>query len=251
MMTATAQIRQKVSEIADKAALDLVRVAHWGDSSFVNLPLICPDGSAVTVKLDLVEGGVRVSDNGFAYRILEAIGAQRSFARTAAAVAEGAELSVDRRTIFVDVSAEFAPAAICEVGIASWLVTDRIFQKLPDEESGEIEEHLLERLAVIFPQSLIREPKLKGASTHEWALSAVVQHGDRPTVFQAVGKHMQSVNKASTGFLDLGSLPNPPRLVAVVKDKAQMAEKLLLLSQSGGRIIEEAQPDDVYRRAAA
>ena len=249
-MTATAHIRRKVAEIAEAAVRDLVRVSHWGSSSFINLPLVFPDGSGVAVKLDFIGGDVRVSDNGFAYRVLEAIGAQRSFAKTAASIAESCELKIDRRTISVDVSPDFVPNAICEVATASWLVADRVFRRLPDEESEEIKEHLLDRLATIFPESLVREPTLKGASSHPWELSAVVSHGGHPTVFHAVGSHMQSVNKASTSFLDLANLSTPPRLVAVVKSKPDMAEKLTLLAQAGAHIIEETQADDDYRRAA-
>jgi len=249
-MTPSVHTRLGTAAIAENAVRELMRASHSGAASFIDMPLLFPDGSAVTIKLEHVEGGIRVSDNGFAYRALEAVGAQRSFSKTAASVASAAELSVDRRKIFVDILPEFAAAAICEVAAASWLVTERVFQRLPDEEDEEIKGHLLERLALIFPNSLIKEPNLKGASTHEWPLTAVVHVDGHATVFQAVTNHMQSVNKASTGFLDLANLPNPPRLVAVVKDRDEMAEKLLLLSQAGGRVIEQSQSDEVYLRAA-
>jgi hypothetical protein len=35
------------------------------------MPLLYPDGSFVTLKLDQAHGGIRVSDNGFAFRELE------------------------------------------------------------------------------------------------------------------------------------------------------------------------------------
>jgi len=43
-----------IARVAEDAARELISVSHWGHSSFVNLPLIYPDGSHVTVKLDPV-----------------------------------------------------------------------------------------------------------------------------------------------------------------------------------------------------
>jgi hypothetical protein len=249
-MTAQKKNIASVAEAAEGAVADLVRVSHWGEASYVNLPLIYPDGSSATVKICTVRNGFRVSDNGFAFRNMERIGAQRSFARTAASAAERSELFVDKRCIYVDASADFLSAAICEVAMASWQATDRVFQRAGEEEGEELEEYLRERLAAIFPTQMAKTPTVQGASTHSWDFSAVVNAPAGISVFQAVGNHMASVNRASTSFLDLSNLTNPPHLIAVVKDKAAMEEKLLLLSQAGSRVIEEAQPDEVYRRAA-
>ena len=139
-MTATAvRENRSLAAVAEAAVRDLVRVSNWGNSSFVNLPLIYPDGSSVTVKLDIVQAGqrvdevgVRVSDHGFAYRLLEQIGAQRSFGRTAGGVAEREELTVDKRSIYVDVPFDAVERAICDVAAASWSVVDRVYSKLSD-----------------------------------------------------------------------------------------------------------------------
>jgi hypothetical protein len=64
-----AEIRAAVSELVPAKRAD--------DSVFVNLPLFFPSGAAATVKIEPVSGGYRVSDNGFAYRELESIGAER------------------------------------------------------------------------------------------------------------------------------------------------------------------------------
>lgn len=68
-----------VSEVAERAAAELVRVSHWGQCSYVTLPLMMPSGTAATVRISASDGGYRVDDGGFAFRELEAIGAERSF----------------------------------------------------------------------------------------------------------------------------------------------------------------------------
>ena len=65
---------EAVSVMAETVANDLLTVRHWGDSSFINLPIAYTSGTFVTVKIDRVHDGVRVSDGGFAYRELESIG---------------------------------------------------------------------------------------------------------------------------------------------------------------------------------
>lgn len=252
MTMAAGERRATIASAAENALNEMVRVTHWGESSFINLPLIYPDGSQVTVKLDSVEGGVRVSDNGFGYRLLENIGAHRSFPRAARKAAEGEELSVDTRTIYVDVPMAALARAICDVGVASWNVVDRVFSRIADQESEEIEDHLRARLSSIFAENFIPDVhNVRGLSTTDWEVSAVVKTGPSLVVFQAVANHPHSINKASTSFLDLASLDNAPHLVAVVKEKAALGPKLALLGQAGGRVIEEGQPDDAYRLAAA
>ncbi len=246
------QARIDVASAARAALDDLVAVRTWGGSSYVNLPLIFPDGSQVTVKIDPMGDGVRVSDNGFAYRLLENIGAERSFARAARTASAGEELSVTTRTIFVDVPEHAIARAICDVGVASWNVTDRVFGRIADQESDEIEGYLRSRLASIFADRFLPEAhQLRGLSTTDWEVSAVVKNGPTLVVFQAVANHPNSIHKATASFLDFANLENPPHLVAVVKDKSAFGPKLTLLGQTGGRVIEEEQPDETYIRAAA
>ena len=95
---------EAVSVMAETVANDLLTVRHWGDSSFINLPIAYTSGTFVTVKIDRVRDGVRVSDGGFAYRELESIGAERSFSKTASGTAESEGLNVNKCSIFVGIS---------------------------------------------------------------------------------------------------------------------------------------------------
>lgn len=252
MMLNFGMTRDSIGAIAESVARGLVSVRRVGDSSFINLPLVYPSGSPVTVRLDRVAKGVRVSDNGFAFRELESFGAQRSFGKTAATIAEPEAVEVGRRTVYVDVPLEEVERAICDVAAVSWQVADRIVGRLADEEAADVEEYLRERLVTVFATALKKpvEQKIVGASSSEWDVSAVVQLPAGIAVFHAVSNHPNAVFKTSTAFHDLANLNNPPKLVSVVRDKAAMGSKLALLAQAG-RVIEGEQPDDVYLRAVA
>ena len=81
---------------------ELVRVQRYDGAYFVNLPILYPDGSYVTIRIDQNGSNVRVSDAGFAYRQVDDIGASRSFKRIANKIANEANVTVSERYIFVD-----------------------------------------------------------------------------------------------------------------------------------------------------
>jgi len=118
-----------VSDIADAIAPRLVSVRSWGDASFLSLPMVYPSGSFVTVRLSYVSGAVRVSDSGFAYRELESFGVGGSFSRTARTISKRFDLSVGKRSIYVDVPNEYVERAILEVGATSRDVADQIVSR--------------------------------------------------------------------------------------------------------------------------
>ena len=240
-----------VADAAEAAASELVRVSHWGPSSYINLPLFMPSGSAATVRISVAEGGFRVDDGGFAFRELEAIGADRSFPRTAARYASYEGLETDRRAIFTYANHAQLARAIGDVGAASFAVADEVYRRVGEEGASEIEDYLRERLDAIFRGSRIeQDEEIKGASSHPWTVSAAIHMDSGLVVFQAVGNHPYSVYKAATAFHDLSELPTPPRCVAVVKDKDAMGVNLNVLAQAG-RVIQGDQSDDTYRKAAA
>jgi hypothetical protein len=237
---------------AEAAASELLRVSHRGQTSFVKLPLYYPDGSPVTVRLDAVKSGVRVSDNGFAHQRLEAVGAERSWGKTASALAGQFAFEAAGHAIFADVpSSELAPA-IADVACASWTVVDKVFANLPDEEEETFGQQIRERLVAIFPDRI--EPgdqKIGGLSTYEWNVTAIVRAAGGPAVFQAVTGKGRSINKAAATFLDVGSLEVPPTIVAIVKEKAAIGPRLMLLAQAGARVIEASMPDEALVRLVA
>jgi hypothetical protein len=240
-----------IERVVEATASELVHLRNVGSSRFLNLPLVYPDGSSVTVKIDPVKGGIRVSDNGFAYREAEALGAQRSFGQVARNIAEDHGVNANRRVIYTDATPQTLHGAITDVATASWLIASRIFERVSEGEEAEIEAQLAERLEAIFGSNHVKPQRtLHGASSSEWKLSAIVTVDHHIAAFQAVsGKHT-SIYRTVAAFHDLASLERPPTLVAVVESKKALGPRLGLLSQAG-RVIEEGQPDEVFRKAAA
>lgn len=235
----------------EDAVSNLVRVSGWGDYTYVNLPIFMPAGAPATVRVRRNGDKFDVDDGGYAYRELESIGAERSFPKAAEKAAAIEELEKDTRRIFVSCSESELTRAICDVAVASRNVVSEVYSRFADEDAAEIEDYLQERLVSVFGVSTVAPGDgLVGASTKKWDMSAKVHLSSGLIVFQAVSNHAHSVNRASTAFHDLRELPNPPVLVAVVKDKAAMGANLGLLSQAG-RVIQGDQPDEVYQRAAA
>ncbi|MEM1373007.1 MAG: hypothetical protein AAGF78_01355 [Pseudomonadota bacterium] len=239
-----------VSDIAAAIAPRLVSVKSWGDASFLSLPMVYPSGSFVTVRLSHVSGGVRVSDSGFAYRELESFGVGRSFSRTARTVSERFDLSVGKRSIYVDVPNEQVERAILEVGSASRDVADQIISRAIKDAEADISEFLQEKLSRVFPDLVDFDSKVVGASSTEWEVSASTNVDGLRTVFQAVSNYPVAVYKASTAFHDIAALDTPPKLVSVVASKSEMGSNLSLLSQAGN-VVEIGLDDALLRDLAA
>lgn len=250
-MASQIDITMGVARAAEAAASELVRVSHWGGASYITLPLIMPSGTSATVRISGNGTDFRVDDGGFAYRELEAIGAERSFPKAASKYAAYEELQTDRRLIFTYATEAELVRAICDVGTASHAVVDDVYRRLGDDGAAEIEDYLRERLEAIFVGARVEpEEEIKGASSHTWKMSAAVHLPSGLIVFQAVPNHAYSVYRASTAFRDLSELPNPPKCIAVVKDMRALGDNLNVLAQAG-RVIQGDQPDDTYRIAAA
>ena len=240
------------SDLADRISADLVRVRHTGLSSYINLPLLHPSGSHVTVKLDPAPGGVRVSDAGFAYREIERLGGERSFSRAARGFAHELQVEAGSRTLFVVVPPDQVSAAVMDVGLASWRTAEKVCTKLLSDNEEEVADILRQRLDAVFGADRVRSAQeISGSSTWKWKVSAVVDAGDSLAIFQAISPAGQSINKASTAFFDFAGLDAPPKLIGVVSAKQQFGPRLGIITRIGAQILEAGEPDDAYKRKAA
>jgi hypothetical protein len=236
----------------ETVARDLVRVQGVNGTSFLNLPMLYPDGSSVTVRIDqIARGSLRVSDNGFAYREAEDANAVRSFGQNKKGVADEFGVQFGGKMIFTTTSYDGLFEAICDVSAASWQIASRVYSRLSEDAEPELEEEVSERLKRLFNPTQIQENKdIAGASTVPWPVSAVVTFPDHRTIFQVVGEHPNSINRSATAFRDLALLPKPPRLIAVVRNKKALGPRLTLLAQAPAKIIERENPDNMWKDAA-
>jgi hypothetical protein len=239
--------------LIESVARDLVSIQHVEQDAFIGLPLLYPSGSPVTIRIVRAsDDNYQVSDNGFAYREIESVGAERSFPGTASQITDAYDLRRNSRAVFTYVGAGALLRAVCDVGASSWQIADRIYANISEDGEQDIEDYVRDRLTHIFGATHVesQSPKLVGASTSEWDVTAIVRREDRSIVFQAVAAHANSIYRTNSAFDDLAALERAPGLVAVVRNRAALGSRLSLLSRTG-RIIEDQQPDDVYMRAAA
>jgi hypothetical protein len=238
-------------EAIEVAVRELVSHKHVDGRSYVNAPIFYPDGSFVTVRIDRVKNGIRVSDCGAGYRQIEAVGSELSFTRTADTIAESVGLERSRRSFYCDVAPSDLARAIGDVSAASWTLVDRVYGQLSDADEVAIEDHLRERLNIVFGAGRVdQEIKIKGQSTNEWKVSAIVNLEAGRAIFHAVSNHAQSVYRTSAAFHDLEALEYPPKLISVVRSKADLGPRLSLLAQAG-RVLEEGASNEEFLRAVA
>ncbi|WP_330083776.1 hypothetical protein [Methylocystis iwaonis] len=250
MIAAFTVQRQPFKDAVESAAKDLVRVQEIGGSLYLNLPIIYPDGSFVTVKLDQSAGGITVSDAGFAYREAEDVGAHRSFRRTANKIAEDYGIIVGDRAVSTEATIDQIERAVADVAMASWRIATVITEKAMEEDESELSAELSSRLRSVFGvEKVVEGAKLTGFSTSEWPVSAIVTIDDHKTIFQAVTSHPNSIYKASTAFRDIAATQAKLSLVSFVRSKAALGPKLALLAPS--RIVEESQSDEQIWKLAA
>ena len=240
------------SDPIEDALKELVSTQRSRETVFINLPMFFPSGSAATVAVSKTRDGYRVSDHGFAYRELEAIGAERSFSRTAGAFMEAASVEKDRRQIFVIVPSDEIGRAISDVGTASWRVVNKVYDDRREAEDEIIlEDDLTAKLISLFGEPRVKVgQKPRGSSGTEWNVSAIVETDDKKVIFQAVSSHAGSVYRANSAFHDLASIKNAPRLVAVVNSFEALGSRLGVLAQAG-KVIEKSETPDAFIRAAS
>lgn len=141
---------RSIQELTDSLIQRMVAVRHWHDASFINLPMVYPSGSFVTVRLTQAAGGVKVSDAGFAYQEADMLGAGRAFVNTAKAVACHYDVQVGSRSIFVDVKPDEVERAIFDVSAASHLVAELIVSRAVEDDEATISDVLRTRLDHLF-----------------------------------------------------------------------------------------------------
>ena len=239
---------QTVADAVNEAVEGLVSSRHFGHTSYVSLPMFGPDGSPVTLRVTSDMTGFRVDDAGSTYRELDRLGLGRSFSANARKVMEHEDISVVDHIIVAFADQGDLGRAISDVGLACWSLMEKDYRKLGDTSETDLAEDLRERLELIFGPSLEHKQEIQGASSTEWAVSAIVKVDGRMAVFQAVTDHANSIYRASASFHDIASLQKPPALVAVVKDKEELGAKLGILSQVA-RVIEQNQSDEIFRKA--
>ncbi len=249
-MSTTANTKFKA--IVDDVVREIVASEHRVGGSFVRTPLLYPSGSTVVVRIE--EGADRffVSDMGFGYQEATMMGAGTMYAKPAGLIAETAGVRFDNQAFFVlEASRDQLAGAVVTIANCSQEATIRASDALAEKTFEDKKARLYEKLVKVFePKIVSRNVEVVGASTQKWRVATVVAlPHHRPTIFEPVTKHPNSIANATMKFGDIALLRDAPRRVAVVHNRAELGTLLTVLSRSAD-VIEDDTPNDRIRRLA-
>jgi hypothetical protein len=143
------------------------------------------------------------------------------------------------------------PSVVTIVANCSNEATAMSAYKAAEKKYSDDSEILFKRIALVFPeQKIAKNAELAGSSSHKWKFAAAVDLNHHRAIFEPVSRHYNSVVSASAKFHDIARLENPPKRVAMVKDKRQLGDFLNVLAQSAS-VVEYGADDDTIQRVAA
>jgi hypothetical protein len=244
----TAEFRRTIEEVSSQ----LIGVDHRDGFSFVKVPIVYPSGSGVVIQVRAVGSTFFVTDFGAGYDEAEMMGAATLFARHAKRVAETSGVGFDSHSFFVmEVTEPQLPSAIVTIANCSREAVTITAHRLNQQHREDDAEELYDRLRRIFPQRAVaKKAEIRGDSTTQWEVDALVKWQDRSAVFEAVVNHHSSISAANMKFGDLAKVQSPPIIVGVVRRKAEFKTYLSILSRNA-TILEKSTSDSTFEKAAA
>jgi hypothetical protein len=248
----TALRKENIAHVAALVARDLASSESSGmESAMVQMPLLYPSGSSVVVRIDIMDTDYFVSDMGLGLQEAEMMGAPRTFKNSAVHIAENAGIQFDQHSFFVArASREQLVGAVTTIANCSLEATIVTAHKIAEDKADNAVEILQQKLTDIFTaKSVARDVEIRGASATAWKVAASVRVGDHYSLFDFVSPHPNSVAAAVTKFVDISELQNPPKRVAVVRDKSRLGTRLTVLARTAN-VIEVTAPERVFRNLA-
>lgn len=226
--------------VAD-AMRKLSRVEHLRGVSLVSMPSLYPSGASVVLEVSSGHNGrFFVSDRGGGHLEAELMGAHRAYGREAERVAEQFGIRFDGRQMFVaEASIGSLPAVLKIVAHCSQFAANATASRMSERVKVDIGAAIYERLVSIFPAKRVaKDAEIKGPSSHEWHVSALVTGGRQAIVFDAIADHPTSAVWTVAKFGDLARLENPPRRIAVASDQRKLGNMIGVIAPASTAVID-------------
>lgn len=241
-------------DAVDRAVCDLVRREFYPFEASITLPIFYSNGDSVVVDVRPSGVGFVVSDSGATYQEVDSVGATSFFTRSARKWAEEVGVTYDAQMFSIqNVKAEGLSSAIAQVAECCRRSYDIAYEKLCAKKHEEDEQTLYNRLVKVFTEKrVVPSAKIKGASTHEWEVDALVMLDGGKALFEYVGTRNQgSYTPVAAKFHDIARLDNPPNRVSVVPSFEEMGDVVALLQQASTVIELRASDNNIVRAASA
>lgn len=236
----------------DRIASTLIKLEHGKNGSMLSVPILYPSGASAVVEVTQHGEKYFVSDLGFGFAEAEMFGASHTFTRHAAQLAHHYGVKFDNQSFFVaEASRDFLASVVTVVANCSVESANFAAIKAADRRYVDDTEEVYNRLIDIFPKdNVLRNNHFIGSSNYKWPVAAIVTSGSRPTIFELVSKHHNSVVNAATKFSDIARLEKAPNRVVLVKDFSDMDNYLSILNQSATVLEISADPEKIRILAA-
>jgi hypothetical protein len=246
-------INQKLADVVDLVAREIVSTEHIGSGSLIKTPLMYPSGAAVVVQITQHGERFFVSDMGQGHQEAEMIGASILYANSAKGLAEHFGIRFDNQAFFVaEANREQLAGATTIVANCSSEAAALAAYKAAERKFEEDADKLYRKLVATFSKSEVeRDVDFVGSSAHKWPVAALVRHRHNVALFEPVSKNHISVVNAAAKFHDIARLEHPPKRIAVVNKKADMGEYLNLLSQAATVVEYEVPKETLVELAEA
>ena len=238
-------------QIADEVAKGLAYAKTIGGDVYVQTPVASPSGRNVGIKL--LGGPVEftITDDGFAMRKAEMMGAEDICRREAKKVAKEYDLSFNDWELF-----ETKAPADRLVGLTSLVANAvavtliRTSERFAERFETRRKEELAVRLGRIFGErKVIKNADFSGAA-RAWTFDARVDlPSGRPGLFSIVTPAPVSVAFAYSKLDDVSRLDKPPFLAAVLEGNVDAGDKALL-GRAARKLYLVTDADDSFRAAA-
>jgi hypothetical protein len=244
----------KFREIVEEVARTIVAAEHRAGGSFIRTPLLYPSGATVVVRIEDGSDRFFVSDIGLGYQEAEMMGAGSMYGKNAHTIAEVAGVRFDNQAFFVmEASREQLAGAVVTIANCSQEASVRAADALAEKTFEDNKARLYERLVKVFNSKIVsKNVEVIGSSNQMWRVAALVSvpHA-RPTIFEPVTKHPNSVAHASMKFGDIALREDAPQRVAVVRKQAEFGTLLTVLARSANVIEDDAPNDRIIQLAKA
>lgn len=221
--------RQGLQGILDDVARQLVRTTVTGKDGTIVMPMVYLGGSPIVIHVRPDGDEFVVSDQGRASYQADVLGAGDIFPRVAKHAAAAAGVEFDGQAVFaIRVPVDWLTNAVIFVATASRQALEMAAERL----TVDVEETLRERLKVALKETFrgraAFDVTVPGASSKGRHFTALVQVGERRTLFDVVMPSPVSVSFSIVKFQDVAQLETPPGRVAMLGGGVDAPDQSLL-----------------------
>ena len=239
--------------VAEEISRQMAVASLRDGSVFIRTPICYPSGTSVVIQIDGSKDHYFVSDIGLGHQEALMVNASPSYCKIDRHLSQDTGVSFDNRSFFVAQSTRSdLPSVVSAVANLSLRAVIQTLIRLEEKKSDLEKTLLIHRLEDIFGRDRVsKDVSIFGASHLEWEVAARVSCDRIVSIFDHVKLHKTSVVSAVAKFHDIARLPDPPKRIVTVTDKASMADYLSLLSQAASVISLSEASDEVVRKLAA